>query len=482
MIFTPDSVAGLQLSILEDLRRLAPEVVLIGSIVTLLFFRMLSPTFHLGLLALAGAMTACAAWLAPHVGLWPPPDSGPAFTGLLHLDALSTFLRGLLVGFLLLFVILTRLTSLPDSEDAADFYTLVFGLILGLMLMTTANHFLTIFLGIEMASLPGYALAGFLKGRRNAGEAAMKYVLYGAAASGVMLYGMSLLAVSFSTMSPSGMGMVTSPLALMGWACIGIGLLFKLGAVPLHFWLPDVLEGSCAEVGAVLSTASKIGAFGLVARVISTMPTHDALRWLLIGIATLTMTWGNLAAYRQTNLKRLFAYSTIAHAGTLFLAIATLRPGLGLMMYLLAYAVMNLGVFATISLVRNATGSENLDALRGLFQRSPSLAIGFALCVFSLLGLPPLAGFLGKFMVFQDVYFTGLSLQQTGHPLGLVYFALLGIAVLNTVLGAGYYLKLLKLAFLEPADGVPPIPASRFVLLLGLALIVLGILGDRLLP
>ena len=478
MLFTPASVAALQLRLLEDLHRFAPEVVLIGAVVGLLVLRMVAPKLHPGTVALAAALAACVALAGPRLGLWPRFDDGPAFSGLLHLDPFAFQLRAVLVGFLLLLVVLTRITGLPDADDAADFHVLVFGAVLGMMVMTTANHFLTVFLAVEMASLPGYALAGFLKGRRTAGEAAMKYVLYGAAAAGVLLYGISLLAVSGGgTMAGTGF------VPLVGWLFVAVGVMFKLGVVPLHVWLPDVLEGSAAEVAALLSTAAKIGAVGLAARLLQIAPADDGVRWGMIVVAAVTMTFGNLLAFRQTNLKRLFAYSTIAHAGTVMMALSTRHATDSLVLYLAAYAVMNLGAFAAVALVRNATGSEEVTALRGLGKRAPLVAVGFAACVASLLGLPPFAGFAGKFLVYRDTYAAGQSFLESQPALGTAYLVLLAVGVANQVLSAGYYLKLLRVAVLDdapPASGEKPEAGGGFLLLLAALLVALGLAWGRL--
>ncbi len=471
MIFTPASVAALQSRLLEDLLRLAPEVVLVGAIVGLLTLRILSPKLPLGTVALAAALAACVALAGPRLGLWPRPADGPAFTGLLHLDAFAHQLRAVLVGFLLLLVAVTRLTGIPDADDGADFYALAFGAVLGMMLMTTASHFLTVFLAVEMASLPGYVLAGFLKGRRNAGEAAMKYAVFGAAASGVMLYGISLLAVSGgATMAGTG----TVP--LVGWLFVSVGVMFKLGVVPLHFWLPDVLEGAPAEAAALLATASKVGAVGLAARLLTVAPTDDAARWGMVAVAAASMTFGNLLAFRQTNLKRLLAYSTIAHAGTMLMALSTRQATDSLAVYLAAYALMNLGAFATVAFVRDATGSEEVTALRGLGRRSPLVAVGFAACVASLLGLPPFAGFAGKFLAYRDTYAAGQSFLDAQPALGAAYLTLLAVGVLNQVLSAGYYLKLLRVAFFDdPTPVETPERGGGLLLLVAALLVVLGL-------
>ena len=459
-----------------DLLQFAPELVLVGTILGLLLARLI-PRFakvHLASLALGGSSAALFALLAPHFGLLiAPPKDTTAFTGLLALDPFAGFLRAILLGFAVLAVVFTRITGIPDADDSADFYTLLLGGTLGMMVMVSANHLIMVFIGIEMASLPSYALSGFMKGRRNGSEAALKYVVYGAAASGVMLYGISLLAGAcgsghFPTVAANLSRAMASgefpPILATGLFFLFVGFAFKLGAVPFHFWVPDVFEGAAAEVGAFLSVASKAAAVGLTARFLLTLqnaspdPTLFAgtIGLGLLGLAALTATFGNLVALAQTNLKRMLAYSTIAHAGYMLMALAamTREAASALLFYLVAYLMMNLGAFAVVAIVRNRTGGETIDHVRGLLGRSPSTAICLTVFLLSLLGLPPLAGFAGKFQVFAAVYEAGQFYAQHGRPdLGLAFTILLGIGVLNTVISAGYYLRVLRAAALdEPSE------------------------------
>lgn len=276
---TAENLSTLQFALADDLLRFAPELAIVVTIVALLLARLLRPLarVHLGPLALAGSATALGVLLAPAMGVVSAPTPGTAFSGLLQLDAYSIFLRGLLLTFALLAVVLTRLTRIPDAEDSADFYTLFLGGILGMCVMVSADHLLMVFLGLEMASLPSYALAGFLKGRRQGSEAALKYVVYGAASSGVTLYGISLLTAAFGTghlpAVTEGYAKILethgfTPMIATGTLFLLVGLGFKLSAVPFHFWLPDVFEGAAAEVGAFLSVASKAAAVGLTARIL----------------------------------------------------------------------------------------------------------------------------------------------------------------------------------------------------------------------
>ncbi len=331
------------------------------------------------------------------------------FTGLLMHDSFSVFFRAFLGIFLLLTVALTSMTGIPDDEDGPDFYSLLFGATIGMMLMASANNLLMLFVGVEMASVPSYAMVGFLKGRKPSSEAALKYVVYGAGAAGVMLYGISLVAgvlgtvdmaelsgrmVIAATGDGEGLGDPELRILALGVMLVMVGLAFKLSLVPFHFWCPDAFEGASAEVAGFLSVASKAGAFGLLVRLCLSLSGAEGTGPLMVSfglglgfVACLTTTFGNLAAYSQTNLKRLLAYSTIAHAGYMVMAAAALlvlknaeNPAQyaveanqaieGLLYYLVVYLFMNLGAFAIIAIARNYTFSEDLDSVRGLISQS----------------------------------------------------------------------------------------------------------------
>jgi NADH-quinone oxidoreductase subunit N len=372
-----------------------------------------------------------------------------------------------------------------------------------------------VYIGVEMASLPSYALAGFLKGRRQSSEASLKYVVYGGGASGVMLYGISLLAGKFGTayLPDLAAGFVSAPLfdpiLVLGTLFVLIGFGFKLAAVPFHFWCPDVFEGASAEVAGFLSVASKAaalalaGRFGLVLCGLAGV-TPNANAWLKVApylgpalavFAALTATFGNLAAYGQTNLKRLLAYSTIAHAGYMMMGLAALnRDGAGaVLFYLVAYLFMNLGAFAVVAFLRNRTGSEDLASFHGLVYRSPLLVVTLAVFLLSLLGMPPLAGFAAKFQIFSVLYDAG---QYYGSPavdqqtLSVTMYALLVIGGLNTVLSLFYYVKVLKVMILdrplELVEGRPaaplsiPVSWSVFVTVMAVMIFVVGLAWDPL--
>ncbi len=445
---------------------------------------------------------------------------GPTiFTGLLVYDNLTIYLRLFLYTFTALVIWLSLTTGIPDREDSADFYVLLLGATLGMAIMSSAVHLMMVFIGIEMASLPSYALAGYLKGRRQSSEAALKYVVYGGGAAGVMLYGISLLAGKFGTgylpdlaigyvraLHPPGAGaVVIDPVVLLGTLFVLIGIGFKLAAVPFHFWCPDVFEGASAEVAGYLSVASKGAALALLARFTLILGgldealtrTAEPVPWLgvvrilvpaLAFFAALTATFGNLAAYLQTNLKRLLAYSTIAHAGYMMMGLCTLtKAGVAaVLFYLVAYLFMNLGAFAVVAYLRNQTGSEDLDSFRGLVRRSPVMVVTLSFFLLSLLGIPPLVGFAAKFQIFSALFQGGEDYYRMGEPgLGATLYGLLIVAGLNTVLSAVYYIKVMKVMILdrraEDLEGLEPVrlhePRSAVVFtgIMAFLVLVLGL-------
>jgi NADH-quinone oxidoreductase subunit N len=269
-------------------------------------------------------------------------------------------------------------------------------------------------------------------------------------------------------MRTGGVGGGFDLILVLGATFLLVGIAFKLAAVPFHFWCPDVFEGASAEVAGFLSVASKGAALALLVRIVAPLagldkqvPLAGDVDWTAVArylvpalavAAALTATFGNLAAYFQTNLKRLLAYSTIAHAGYMMMGLAVLtREGAGaVLFYLIAYLFMNLGAFAVVAFLRNQTGSEDLADMRGLVRRSPVMVITLSLFLLSLLGIPPLIGFFGKWLVFLALYDAGQHYYNTGLPqLGALSYGLLAIGGLNTVISAVYYLKVMKVMIID---------------------------------
>jgi NADH-quinone oxidoreductase subunit N len=489
--------------LLQDLVFFLPEALLCGAIVVMLLVRLGPGKSHMGGLAVAATTVA----LVVAGFLWADMSDGriDCFANMIVTDPLTRFARFVILGAALLTILLTLVTGIPDREDSGDFYVLLLGGTLGMLLMASADHLLMAYIAVEMASLPSYALAGFLKGKRQGSEAALKYVVYGGGASGVMLFGISLLAGRFGTgylpdlakgytlALSAQTGGHADVILVLGTLLILVGLAFKLSAVPFHFWCPDVFEGAAAEVAAFLSVASKAGAFVLTARLIlaMTVPAADpGLVAIYFGpplafLAVITATFGNLAAYAQTNLKRLLAYSTIAHAGYMLMGLATANAeGVqAVLFYLATYVFMNLGAFAVVAFLRNQTGSEDLAAYRGLVYRSPMAVVLLGVFMLSLLGIPPLVGFMAKFQVFAAVYHAGNNAPVPW--LGSVYYALLLIGGINTALSAVYYVRVLKVMILDKSldevEGREPVPirlsapATAYAGFLAVAVIGLGV-------
>ncbi|MEW4453135.1 NADH-quinone oxidoreductase subunit N [Bremerella sp. JC817] len=455
------------------------------------------------------------------------------FTGMLVYDGFGVVIKTLMIVFLLLFFVLTKLTSAHRSQDSPDFTTLVLGATVGMCLMVSANHVLMVFLAIEMASVPSYAMVAIRRVDRKGSEAALKYAVYGAAAAGVMLYGISLLcgvlnsahiptmAIKLSEMSAAGMTGAEITILVMASLMILVGLAFKLSAVPFHQWCPDVFEGATAEVGAFLSVASKAAALALLIRVAvglgcvesaplplaanthgetkaalfnvadekqpaveeaaevtsetkSLQPVQTFLGLIIAIMAAVTCTLGNLAAFAQTNIKRLLAYSTIAHAGYMMMAVPPILALASkdvaaagecagyLALYIAVYLLMNLGAFAVVAYVRDCTGSEEICDYAGMIYRNQSIAICMTILLVSLVGLPPLAGFVGKFAVFAGVARGYLATGET-------YLAiLLAVGCVNTAISLFYYLRVVKVMTIDPVDEeTAPMHRSPGILQLG---------------
>lgn len=497
------------------------EATLAAGMVLLLLCRMLPVLRWFDSAAVALGVAGFATWYAwtDLQALWQAAEfRQELFGGLLVFDSLTAAIRFLLAAFLVLYVVFTKASGIPDRDDGADFYVLVLGGTLGMCLMASANQLLMVFMAVEMASVPSYALAAILKGRKAASEAGLKYAVYGAGAAGIMLYGISLLAgvlgtCHFPSMAAElgriiGEGTATGEIMVLflGGLMLAVGLAFKLSAVPFHFWCPDVFEGAAAEVGAFLSVASKTAAVALVLRIVyglGSLPGDAAAGIVAEGLgdvrhfmayvvgimAVATSTLGNLAAYGQTNMKRMLAYSTIAHAGYLMMGVAAATALVGttgdggqravaaLVFYLATYAFMNLAAFAIVAVLRNRLRSEEIASYAGLVWTSPGIVVATVVVLVSLVGLPPLAGFVGKFLVFSSL----VNAIRAGaeQPLMLV---LLVVGGLNTVISLFYYLWVLKvMTFDPPPEGQPAEAESAvtfsgaFVAALSIPVVLLGI-------
>ncbi|HQT31500.1 MAG TPA: NADH-quinone oxidoreductase subunit NuoN [Thiobacillus sp.] len=405
-----------------------------------------------------------------------------ALNGLFIDDPLSDVLK--------LFLYLTVAVVLVYSRDylrarglyKGEFFVLALFALLGMMVMVSASHFLTLYLGLELLSLSLYAMVALQRDSSIATEAAMKYFVLGALASGMLLYGMSMV---YGVTGSLALGDIAIALQdgtdlriplVFGIVFIVAGLAFKLGAVPFHMWVPDVYHGAPTAMTLFIGSAPKIAAFAFVIRILGQGLESQVTEWrdMLIILAVLSMVLGNFAAIAQSNLKRMFAYSTISHMGFMLLGIlAGTQNGYGsAMFYVLVYALMSLGGFGMILLLSRAGfEADQLDDFKGLNRRSPWLAFLMLLLMFSMAGVPPTVGFYAKLSVLQAVV-----------ELGYVWLAV--AAVLFSLVGAFYYLRIVKLMYFDaPHDTTPIAPSADARLIMsanGLAVLALGILPQPL--
>jgi len=371
------------------------------------------------------------------VGLW----------GSFVSDFYTVLFRSLILLGTLLTIQLSKKYISEFGSNTGEFYTLILTATLGAMLLTGSNDLVTIFIGLETLSISSYALCGYTKMDKLSNEAALKYLVIGAASTAILLYGFSFLygitgqtnlynIAEYMTSQKVNIIMLISFLFILG----GFG--FKLAAVPFHSWAPDVYQGSPVPVAAFLSVVSKTAAFAIIIRFINMVFGQVPIFSLTLAtIAVLTMTIGNLMAINQSNIKRLMAYSSIAQAGYILvgLAIATNMGISSVIFYLITYLFMNFGVWAAIEMFVNETGRDSIDDFGGLAYQQPLLAIGFTICLLSLAGIPITAGFFSKFYLFQAVISAGTN-----------YLWLLIIMLINTIIALYYYLRIIKSMFLKP--------------------------------
>jgi NADH-quinone oxidoreductase subunit N len=381
-----------------------------------------------------------------------------AFNGMFVTDMLAGTLK--LGVYLLVFFVLVYSRDYLHARGIyrGEYFVLALFAVTGMMIMISAAHFLTLYLGLELLSLSLYAMVAMQRDSATATEAAMKYFVLGALASGMLLYGLSMLYGATGSLEIAVVRKAIGALKpdnlilIFGLVFVVVGLMFKLGAVPFHMWVPDVYHGAPTSVTLFLGTAPKLAAFALLMRLLVGGLESLAPHWqpMLIIMAILSLAAGNIIAIAQTNIKRMLAYSTIAHMGFFLLAMLVAGPnGYGsAMFYMLVYVVMSLGAFGTVILLsRQGFEADQLDDFRGLNKKNPWAAFLMLLLMFSMAGVPPTAGFYAKLLVIQAVI-----------DAGLVWLA--AVAVLFSVIGAYYYLRVVKLMYFDPPADEQPIQAG----------------------
>lgn len=405
-----------------------------------------------------------------------------SFSGMFVDDPMADVLKLMIYLSTSLMLIYTRTYITLRGMFRGEFYALVLFAVAGMMIMVSGQHFLTLYMGLELLSLCLYALVAMDRDNARAAEAAMKYFVLGALASGMLLYGMSMLygatgSLNISEVASSLLnGVQNRPVLVLGLVFIVAGLAFKLGAVPFQMWVPDVYEGSPTAVTLFIGSVTKLAAFALVIRLLVQGLFVLAIDWqgMLIIMAVLSIVIGNITAIAQTSLKRMLAYSTISHVGFLLYGImsAGVNGFASAMFYIASYVLMTLAGFGIILLLsRKGFEADQLDDLKGLNQRSPWYAFLMLITMFSMAGVPPTLGFYAKFAVLQAALQAGM--------IWLVVFA-----VLMAVIGAFYYLRIVKLMYFdEPKDkaAIKSTPEMRWALSLNaLALLGLGLMPQSL--
>ena len=460
-----------------DLIRFLPEIILtlMGTALMVLdpvLHKRSSNAFgHLSLLSLAAAMAAAA---------YAYSEAGSAFGGMLIVDGFATFFRVLVIGVGILTILPSYRFLRRQDAETGEFHALLLYSIAGQCLMVAANELIMIFLGLEISSIASYILAGYLRDDKRANESALKYFLLGSFATGFFLYGVAFIYGTTGTVNLTAVhAALTGPNApspvIVGVAAalMFVGLAFKVSASPFQVWAPDVYQGAPTPVTAFLSAGPKAAAFAIFFRIFMTAFQPIANGWepLVWISALLSMTIGNFAALMQPNVKRLLAYSSIAHAGYVMVAL-TARSDVGTaaaMFYLAAYAFMNVGAFAVVShLSGKGERYQSVEDFAGLGQKQPLTAAMLSIFLLSLIGVPLTGGFFGKFYIFKA------ALES--H---LVWLTVLGL--LNSAVAAYYYLRLLVAMYMhEPSDAVtnaePLSPGLSAALILpALGTLVLGI-------
>jgi NADH-quinone oxidoreductase subunit N len=455
---------------------LAPPSLVVLLALGLIIFDMARPGRHgaltvLGSLGLAAIM-AVTLVIGPVnvIGIIQDRAGYEAFDGAYVRDALTAFLDLLLLGVALLTILVGPDYLRPRGLPAAEFAAMLLFAISGAMLIAGARDLILLFLALELLVLPGYLLAGYAKRDGLATEGAIKYFLLGSFSSAIFLFGLVLVFgfagttripdVAQSLLGTAGLAAVPAGL-LMGLALLTTGAAFKIAAVPFHYWTPDAYQGSPTPVTGYLSVGPKVAAFALILRLFVEALGDFKADWtpFVVVLAVLTMSLGNLVALTQDNVKRMLAYSSIAHTGYIMVGLAVFgaaaigsvaeQAGLeALLFYAFAYAGMNLGAFAVVAALQRRPGvTSQISSFAGLGRRSPLLAVLMTLFLLSLLGIPPLAGFLAKWYVIQ-------AALQVGGWLNVVAV----ITVVNAMVGAFYYLRVAVYIWMrEPVEGAPPV-------------------------
>jgi len=459
------------LSVIESVRYILPEIILTGfALASLIFGLFVRKKGIIGTFCLAGILITVLYLQQSYKA------ADPIFSGMLLNDSFSEFFKEislLIAGFIIL---ISMGYSRFSEEDAGEYYFLLLSVTVAMMFAVSSNNLIMIYIALEAVSLISYILVAFLKRDALSSEGALKYFLFGALSTGIMLYGISFIYGLFGTTDLSAIsaaletGNVNNFTAFISLMLILAGLSFKCALVPFHMWVPDAYQGAPTPIAAFISAGPKAIGFAVLIRIFlkNFFPLFPNWVELITVISIFTMTAGNLIAISQDNIKRMLGYSSIAQAGYILIgfAVGTPRGVEGSLFYILAYILMNLGAFGCVVLVSNSIRSDSIRDYAGLYKKDPAIAFMLAIFLLSLAGIPPLAGFLGKFLVFAA------AIESK--------FVLLAIAgVVNSVVALYYYVRVIKYMYLdEPKTmGTEPRPiALQVALILALAgILIVGL-------
>ena len=456
---------------------LMPELVIALTLLIVLVFDLFDSISKavLGWVTIVGA--GIALWVS--IQMHQAGTVGTQFNDMFKVDNFSLFFNIIFLVSTILVALISMSYLGKDDRKQGPYYLLILLATLGMMLMAAGNELIIVFLGLELMSLSLYVLAGFFRDNPASSEAGMKYLLLGAFASAFFLYGIALIYGGAGTTSiPAIAEAITaankSPLLLAGMFLLIVGFGFKVAIVPFHQWAPDVYEGAPTTIAAFISAGPKAAGFAAFLRIFMEALPNLQVEWsgVVIVLAMLTMTVGNVVAIAQTNIKRMLAYSSIAHAGYVLIGLAAANnDGISsAMLYLLVYCVMNIGAFGAVILAKTEDGeSLMISDYAGLGLRKPLLAMFMTIMLLSLAGFPPTAGFVGKFYIFK-------SAVQAGH----IWLVIVG--AINTAISAFYYLRVVVTMYMREPEEELSFASYPGTLIVGLVLAAIGVLLIGILP
>lgn len=458
---------------LQTIIPMLPETIVITVALTVLIFDLFVEKGRksvLGWYSLAGIL------MAAYVSYELMGPGGSFFGGTFLLDPFSTFFKFVFYTASGLGILLSINYLKIEDIHRGEYYALMLFATTGMMLMASAGDLITLYLGLELMALSIYILAGFMRRDNRSNEAAIKYLVLGSFSSGIMIYGMSLLYGLTGTTNLAGIlaflrtADLMNPVVFLAMIMLVVSFGFKVAAAPFHMWVPDVYEGAPTSVTAFMSAGPKVAGFAVLLRVFlyAFGPMHDHVTAILSGLAVLTMAVGNIMALSQTNIKRMLAYSSIAHAGYALVGLAAGGPdgAASVMLYVFIYALMNMGAFGVVIMMRKAgERGEEIADFAGLGKTNKTAAFLMLIFMFSLTGIPPLAGFMGKFYIFKS------AVQA-----GLLWLAVAG--VLFSAISAYFYLRVVMVMYMsEPKASFEIATAPSLAIALAISVIAVVFIG-----